>query len=171
MGYCKRTFNNLKAKGYFSGPADIHRQRFFLTELGRKLLAEAATPEEKASLYYSFLKAFRSEPDQDPLNRLVAFVMGNAVLGSPTFAYGSWPSCFDPKNPLLATLLSENPNLPELLSTLSGKSCPAGLEDIPQLFSSLEKPNPDGTYSPLYKAQRELVFGWIQFASEGVNLE
>jgi hypothetical protein len=171
MGYYKRTFKSLERKGYFSGPADRHRKRFFLTELGGKLLAEATTPDEKTALYYSFIKVYRDAPEQDPLNRLAAFVMGHAILGNPAFAYGSWPSCFDPENPFLAILLSGEAGLPELLSSLSGKPFPAGLDDIPQLFSSLEKASLDGSYSPLYKAERELVYGWIQYAAKGASLK
>jgi hypothetical protein len=102
----------------------------------------------------------------------VAFVAGNTILGISTFSFGSWPSCFNPSNSLLSALFSKDPNLSELLGSLSEeKACPFGLEDTCQLLSSLEKPNSDGSYSPLSKAQRELVFGWIQCASEGVDLK
>ena len=40
-------------------------------------MAEATTPDEKTALYYSFIKVYRDAPEQDPLNRLAAFVMGH----------------------------------------------------------------------------------------------
>jgi hypothetical protein len=170
MNQHKQTYQKLTDQGYFSH-SEEHRFKYFLTKRGQEAFDRADSTSKKANLFFTFLRTFRPNADQEQLNRLLAFAWADCLAGQPGFPYGEWPDCFDfHKNPLLSCLKDDKNDLTALLDAVSPKPIGCGLENPEKLFSRLACRKPDEEPSPLYCFQRELVYGWIQIRSSGKEI-